>query len=120
MPWHKWFFVRKRTVEVQYLKAVITEKEQRNEFQTLVDDTIRGIGIEGCSCPIAAFAFHRIHVQRVPLSDFASANGNWLKARWCASRESILVCLTNLASRLLADAAEAQSTIVPKSCAEPD
>jgi hypothetical protein len=35
-------FVRKRAVEVQYLKATITE-EQRNQFQTLVDDTVRGI-----------------------------------------------------------------------------
>jgi hypothetical protein len=35
-------FVRKRAVEVQYLKAVITEG-QRSQFQTLVDDTVRGI-----------------------------------------------------------------------------
>jgi hypothetical protein len=32
-------FVRKRTVEVQYLRATITE-EQRQEFETLVEDTI--------------------------------------------------------------------------------
>jgi len=35
-------FVRKRTVEVQYLRATITE-QQRNEFETLVEDTVRGI-----------------------------------------------------------------------------
>ncbi len=35
-------FVRKRTVEVQYLRATITE-QQRSEFATLVDDTVRGI-----------------------------------------------------------------------------
>src|ERR1039458_7183368 len=35
-------FVRKRMVEVQYLRATITE-EQRQEFETLVDDTVRRI-----------------------------------------------------------------------------
>lgn len=35
-------FVRKRAVEVQYLHATITE-QQRNEFETLVEDTVRGI-----------------------------------------------------------------------------
>ena len=35
-------FVRKRLVEVQYLRATITE-EHRREFETLVEDTVRGI-----------------------------------------------------------------------------
>ena len=35
-------FVRKRTVEVQYLQATITE-EQRRQFETLVEDTVRGV-----------------------------------------------------------------------------
>ncbi len=35
-------FVRKRMVEVQYLRATITD-EQRQEFETLVDDTVRRI-----------------------------------------------------------------------------
>ena len=35
-------FVRKRAVEVQYLRATITN-EQRQEFETLVEDTVRGI-----------------------------------------------------------------------------
>jgi hypothetical protein len=35
-------FVRKRLVEVQYLRATITE-EQRNEFAALVQDTVRQI-----------------------------------------------------------------------------
>ncbi len=35
-------FVRKRMVEVQYLRATISE-EQRQEFATLVDDTVRRI-----------------------------------------------------------------------------
>jgi CRISPR/Cas system-associated exonuclease Cas4 (RecB family) len=35
-------FVRKRTVEVQYLRATITD-EQRQEFETLVEDSVRRI-----------------------------------------------------------------------------
>jgi len=35
-------FVRKRTVEVQYLRATITD-ELRSEFETLVEDTVRGV-----------------------------------------------------------------------------
>ncbi len=35
-------FVRKRLVEVQYLRAAITDA-QRNEFEALVDDTVRRI-----------------------------------------------------------------------------
>ena len=35
-------FVRKRTVEVQYLRASITD-QQREDFATLVDDTVRRI-----------------------------------------------------------------------------
>jgi len=35
-------FVRKRLVEVQYLRATITE-EQRQEFAALVEDTVRRI-----------------------------------------------------------------------------
>ena len=35
-------FVRKRTVEVQYLRATITE-EQRRDFENLVDDAVRRI-----------------------------------------------------------------------------
>ena len=35
-------FVRKRTAEVQYLRATISD-EQRREFETLVEDTVRGV-----------------------------------------------------------------------------
>ena len=35
-------FVRKRTVEVQYLRATITD-EQRSDFESLVDDAVRRI-----------------------------------------------------------------------------
>jgi len=35
-------FVRKRLVEVQYLRATISD-EQRQEFATLVEDTVRRI-----------------------------------------------------------------------------
>ena len=43
-------FVRKRMVEVQYLRTTITE-EQRQEFGHLVDDTIRRI--ESAAVPAA-------------------------------------------------------------------
>ena len=35
-------FVRKRTVEIQYLRATITD-EQRNDFESLVEDAVRRI-----------------------------------------------------------------------------
>ena len=35
-------FIRKRLVEVQYLRATITD-QQRQEFQTLVEDTVKRI-----------------------------------------------------------------------------
>ncbi len=38
-------FVRKRLVEVQYLRATISD-ELRQEFATLVDDTVRRIEVE--------------------------------------------------------------------------
>jgi hypothetical protein len=56
-------FVRKRTVEVQYLRATITD-DQRQEYETLVEDTVQRIE-SGCSCRTAAFVSLR---TRVPLS----------------------------------------------------
>jgi hypothetical protein len=90
-------FVRKRLVEVQYLRATISE-EQRQEFATLVDDTVDGSNPD-CSCRIAASAFHRIRVQLAPSSGSASISPTWSKPHLCANRELILVCLTNLFTR---------------------
>ena len=62
-------FVRKRTVEVQYLRATITE-ERRQEFHTLVEATVRGIEPD-CSCHSVVSAFRRIRARRVPFWGFA-------------------------------------------------
>src|SRR5450631_2821546 len=53
----------------------------------------------GCSCPIAASAFHRTRAPPAHSSGSASTNPIWSKQVWCASRELILVCLTNLFTR---------------------
>jgi hypothetical protein len=87
-------FVRKRLVEVQYLRATITD-EQRQEFATLVEDTVRRIE-SGLFRRIAASAFHRIRVPRAPSSGSASISPTWSKPALCANLELILVCLTNL------------------------
>ena len=50
-------FVRKRLVEVQYLRATITE-EQRQEFASLVDDTVRRIE-SGLFLPHSGIRFPR-------------------------------------------------------------
>ena len=63
-------FVRKRLVEVQYLRTTITD-EQRHEFGRLVEDTIRRINPPS-SCPTAAYAFRRIRAVVVPTWGFAS------------------------------------------------
>ena len=49
-------FVRKRLVEVQYLRATISE-EQRQEFATLVDDVPSDGSNPDCSCRISGIRF---------------------------------------------------------------
>jgi hypothetical protein len=51
-------FVRKRLVEVQYLRTTITD-EQRDEFGCLVEDTVRGIE-SAQFLPHVAFASRKI------------------------------------------------------------
>src|ERR1035441_3663704 len=53
----------------------------------------------GCSCRIAASAFHRIPVPPAPSLGFASISVTWSKLHSCANLELILVCLTNLFTR---------------------
>src|SRR5450631_3096930 len=53
----------------------------------------------GCSCPIAASAFHRTRAPPAHSSGSASTSPIWSKQVWSASRELILVCLTNLFTR---------------------
>src|ERR1017187_7864944 len=53
----------------------------------------------GSSWPIVASAFHRIRTRPGPSSGSASISPIWSKLALCASRELILVCLTNLFTR---------------------
>src|SRR6266853_1071523 len=52
-----------------------------------------------CSCRIVASASHRIRARPVPSLGSASTSPIWSKLPLCASRELILVCLTNLFTR---------------------
>jgi hypothetical protein len=70
-------FVRKRLVKVQYLRATISD-EQRQEFATLVDDTVRRIE-SGLFLPLVESALDRIRVPPAPSSGSASISANWLK-----------------------------------------
>src|SRR5208282_2001897 len=53
----------------------------------------------GCSCRIVASAFHRIRARPAPSSVSALTSPTWSRPHSCASRESILVYLTNLFTR---------------------
>jgi hypothetical protein len=92
-------FVRKRLVEVQYLRTTITD-EQRQEFGHLVEDTIRRIESADSFCRTAASAFRRIPAAAVPMWDFVLESRRWLTPRWCGVQEQrVLVGLTSLITR---------------------
>ena len=90
-------FVRKRAVEVQYLKAVITE-EQRNQFQTLVDDTIRGIE-SGMFLPHSGIRFPQNPCTTCPFIGLCLNQRDLVESALVRKPELILVCLTNLVTR---------------------
>src|ERR1700720_3780343 len=52
-----------------------------------------------CSCRIAASDSHRTRARLAHSSGSASISATWSKPHSCASRESTLVCLTNLRTR---------------------
>ena len=88
-------FVRKRLVEVQYLRTTITD-EQREEFGHLVEDTI-GESSPPSSCPTAASAFPRTPAAAVRMWDFAWGSRRWSTPVWCGVQEQkALVGLTSL------------------------
>ena len=91
-------FVRKRLVEVQYLRATISDRGSDRSWQPWSKTRCDGSS-PGSSCRTAASAFHRIRAPPAPSSGSASTSPTWSKPRSCASRESILVCLTNLFTR---------------------
>ena len=67
-------FVRKRMVEVQYLRATITD-QQRQEFAPWWGT--RSPVSSGSFCPTAAFAFLRTHVPPVPFWGSVSTIASW-------------------------------------------
>ena len=88
-------FVRKRLVEVQYLRTTITD-EQRDEFGRLVMDTIRESNPHS-SCPTVASAFRRIPAAAVRMWDFVLVSRRWLTLLWCGVQEQrVLIGLTSL------------------------
>jgi CRISPR/Cas system-associated exonuclease Cas4 (RecB family) len=71
-------FVRKRLVEVQYLRAAITE-EQRQEFATLVDDTVRRIE-SGLFLPHSGIRFPQNPCTTCPFIGICLANPDLVEA----------------------------------------
>src|SRR5664280_2018132 len=62
--------------------------------------TTRSAGLSlDCSCPTAASASLRTRAPLVPFSGSASTSAIWWRLGLSASRESILVCLTNLCTK---------------------
>ena len=91
-------FVRKRTVEVQYLRATITD-EQRQRLRNPGRRCSAAGSSRGCSCRRVASAFRRIRVRPVRSWGSVSISAIWSRPPCCASRESTLVCLTNLLTK---------------------
>jgi hypothetical protein len=67
-------FVRKRLVEVQYLRTVITD-EQRAEFGQLAEDTIRRVEAPQL-LPHSSIRFPQNPCSSCPTSDFAFRSRN--------------------------------------------
>ena len=76
----------------------VTTAEQRNQFQTLVEDTVGSIE-SGLFLPHSGIRFPQNPCTTVRLLGSVWSSAIWSKLRWCASREWILVCLMNLATR---------------------
>ena len=75
-------FVRKRLVEIQYFRTVITD-EQREEFGRLVDDTIRRI--ESLQfLPHSGVRFPQNPCTSSPTWASAWDNKKWSMPLWCA------------------------------------
>ena len=90
-------FVRKRMIEVQYLRATITDA-QRNEFEALVEDTVRRIE-SGLFLPHSGIRFPQNPCTTCPFVGLCLDQRDLVESASSASRESILVCLTNLLTK---------------------
>ena len=88
-------FVRKRLVEVQYLRTTITD-EQRQEFGHLVDDTIRQIE-SAQFLPHSGIRFPQNACSSAPIWDFALGNSSWSKPLSCGAGAEDLGWLDELA-----------------------
>src|SRR5256884_676403 len=91
-------FVRKRLVEIQYFRTIISN-EQREEFGHLVQDSIHRI--ESAEfLPHSGIRFPRTPAPAVPILACVWGDKIWPKRGWCGAQElKILVCLTSLRTR---------------------
>src|SRR5271157_2086260 len=90
-------FVRKRLVEVQYLRATISD-EQRQEFATLVDDTVRRIE-SGLFLPHSGIRFPQNPCTTCPFSGLCLDERDLVEAALVHKPGADLGCLTNLFTR---------------------
>ena len=89
-------FVRKRLVEVQYLRTTITD-EQRAGIRSLGGETRSEESSRRSSCRTAVSAFRRIPAAAVRMWDFVLESRRWLTPAWCGVQEQrVLIGLTSL------------------------
>ena len=100
-------FVRKRLVEVQYLRATIS-KEQRQEFATLVDDTARRIE-SGLFLPHSGIRFPQNPCTTCPFLGLCLDKPDLVEAGLVRKPGVDLGLFDELVYEVSADAAEAQS-----------
>src|SRR5256886_1370444 len=88
-------FVRKRLVEIQYFRTVISN-EQREEFGHLVQDSVQRI--ESAEfLPHSGIRFPQNPCTSCPYIACVWGDKIWPKRGWCGAQElKILVCLTSL------------------------
>ena len=87
-------FVRKRVVEVQHLRATISD-EQRSDFEALIEDAVRRIESRSF-LPQSGTVSPRTRAHPVLSSGCVLISESWSIAACCANRECTLVCLTSL------------------------
>ena len=91
-------FLRKRLVEVQYLRTTITD-EQREEFGRLVEDTVRRIE-SAQFLPHSGIRFPQNPATTVPMWDFVWESRKWSTPLWCGVQEqTVLIGLTSLITK---------------------
>ena len=90
-------FVRKRLVEIQYLRTTHHRRAARRNSAGWCENTIRQNRVGGLSCRTAASAFPRIPAARALTWDFVWDGRKSSTPTWCGVQEQkILVGLTSL------------------------